>query len=55
MSPKFNACKESVDKAKDLFNKINIVSKDPENFIYEQFEDINKKLISGRRVEIKNW
>ena len=52
MSPKYDACKESIDKAKDFVNKIELVTKDPENFIYEHFEQIKQK-VDMRREKLK--
>ena len=52
MSPKFDACKRSIDKAAEFVNKIDLVSKDPENFIYEYFEEIKQK-VDVQREELK--
>ena len=51
LSPKFNACKQSIDKAQRFVNKIDLISKDPENFVYEHFEKIRRK-VDIRREEL---
>lgn len=48
MSPKFDACKKSIDKAKEFVDKI----ENPENFIYEHFQQI-KLNVDLRREELK--
>ena len=52
LSPKFVACKESINKAQQFVDKIDLVSKDSENFIYEYFEGIKRK-VDVRREELK--
>ena len=52
LSPKFDACKENINKAKDLIDKIDLVSKDPDNFIHEYFEHLKRK-VDIRREDLK--
>ena len=53
LSPKFDACKESVNKAKQFVDEIDLIAKDQDNSIYENFQQIRLK-VHIRRVEITN-
>lgn len=50
--PVFDECKEEKAQAKEIMDKIEILEKDPENYIYEYFDDFKRK-VDLRREELK--
>ena len=52
LSPKFDACKLNIDKSKEFLNELDMIAKDPENYVYEYFEGIKRK-VDIHREEMK--
>lgn len=52
LSPKFEACKQIIDETVNTVKKIDAIKKDPQNHIYEYFEDI-KRQVDLRREDLK--
>lgn len=52
LSPKFESCKQSINRVEDIMNQADLVYKDPNNFIYEYFDEI-KQGVYIRRENLK--
>jgi hypothetical protein len=52
LSPKFEACKQIIDETLNTVKKIESVQKDPQNYVYEYFEEI-KRQVDLRREDLK--
>jgi len=52
LSPVYDECKRTITEAMDNVTKIELLEKDPENYIYEYFEDIKRK-VDLRRETLK--
>ena len=51
-SPLYEECKKKIENAKEKVVKIELLEKNPENYLYEYFEDI-KRQVDLRREELK--
>jgi uncharacterized UBP type Zn finger protein len=51
-SPIFDECKQIIKETKESADKVQTISNDPENFIYEYFSDLKRK-VDLRREELK--
>ena len=57
-NPVYDECKKEVEEAYEILDKIKNVEKDPENYIYNYFENIKRQVDLRREVlkdEIKNY
>jgi hypothetical protein len=52
LNPVYEECKLEINEAKDQIQKIEILKKDPENYIFEYFEEL-KRQVDLRREELK--
>ena len=51
-SPIFDECKQLIKETKEIADKVQAITDDPENFIYEYFSDLKRK-VDLRREELK--
>lgn len=52
LSPIFEECKKTIEETSEIASRIDSLSKDPNNYIYEYFNDIKSK-VDLRREELK--